>query len=240
VSNSGVQNWGDTAYRIEKFVFKTGESLTAQQATELSWVINGTDSANALYGTYDNNTIRGFGGTDTIQDAGGSDFIDGGDGDDTIKDTGAGSNHIYGGEGKDTIEYGAASSANWIEGGAGNDTISAIEGYHPASQVNTFVGGAGNDFITAYQSADTYIFNRGDGADTIWDYGSVRNGILPSDDTISFGDGISVSDVVFSVGSSGLIIRIKENGVLTNDQITVHPSSTPKCRFRIFGEAVSM
>ncbi|WP_321166053.1 calcium-binding protein, partial [Aquabacterium parvum] len=97
-----VQNWGDTAYRIEKFVFKTGESLTAQQATELSWVINGTDSANALYGTYDNNTIRGFGGTDTIQDAGGSDFIDGGDGDDTIKDTGAGSNHIYGGEGKDT------------------------------------------------------------------------------------------------------------------------------------------
>ncbi|MBU0915436.1 MAG: hypothetical protein KKD97_03690, partial [Gammaproteobacteria bacterium] len=135
-----------------------------------------------------NDWIYGGLGNDYLLSDLGSDTLHGGGGDDTIRVTNAGSNHIYGGEGKDTIEYGAASSANWIEGGAGNDTISAIEGYHPASQVNTFVGGAGNDFITAYQSADTYIFNRGDGADTIWDYGSVRNGILPSDDTISFGD----------------------------------------------------
>ncbi|WP_321166030.1 calcium-binding protein, partial [Aquabacterium parvum] len=63
-----------------------------------------------------------------------------------------------------------------------------------------------------------------------------------SDDTISFGDGISVSDVVFSVGSSGLIIRIKENGVLTNDQITVQNWNDTAYRIEnfVFKDSASM
>ena len=68
-------------------------------------------------------------------------------------------------------------------------------------------GGAGDD---------TYIWNLGDGLDTIYDAGN--------NDTISFGDGISFSDLAFQcVNNSDLKIFIKNNpnqGIIIQDFLT--------------------
>src|SRR5205085_6318994 len=79
--------------------------------------------------------LLGGAGTDTLSGGNGNDTLDGGDGDDTISDN-----------------Y----NTNVMRGGAGNDSIDGR---------GTFEGGTGNDVLTAddYYSADTYIFNLGDG-----------------------------------------------------------------------------
>jgi len=219
-----VKNWfWGAEHRIESFVFNDNSSLTAAQVSQLSSIINGTETADNISGYEDDNIIHGYGGNDVISDAGGSDYIDGGDGNDTITDSGVGSNQIYGGTGNDTVEFGYASTSNWIEGGDGNDTIRAVvtNSYLP-SQVNTFIGGAGNDTFESRRSADTYIFNRGDGEDNIWDYGNALNGAAAGEDTISFGEGISAADLVFSRGLDGnLIVDIQQAGISVGDKITI-------------------
>jgi len=73
---------------------------------------------------------------------------------------------IRGGDGNDTI-YGYNSISNLNEvfyAGAGNDTVYARSGN------DTIYGGTGNDLIEGGNGDDKYIFNLGDGQDTIDDY----------------------------------------------------------------------
>lgn len=52
---------------------------------------------------------------------------------------------------------------NSLDGGAGNDTLSA------SWSDDTLIGGTGNDTLRAEAGNDTYVFNRGDGLDTVYD-----------------------------------------------------------------------
>ncbi|MFC5771149.1 calcium-binding protein, partial [Thauera sinica] len=59
------------------------------------------------------------------------------------------------------------------------------------SSNNVLAGGAGNDTITGSYYADTYVFNLGDGVDTITDY-TPYTGYT---DVLQFGEGIAASDI---------------------------------------------
>ena len=113
-----------------------------------------------------------------------------------------GDDRVNGGQGNDTI-FGGDGNDN-IYGNSGNDVIS---------------GGKGDDTIDGGNGADTYIWNLGDGLDTIEDYqGSSTDGRM---DSVSFGQGISFEDLTFECSGSDLIIYVKGDrtqGVILRNQ----------------------
>lgn len=90
-------------------------------------------------------------------------------------------------------------------GNGGNDTINAGNGN------DRLLGGTGNDSLNGGSGDDTYLWNWGDGMDTISDTGN--------HDKISFGDGITYSDLKFRQEGGNLRITVKNNenqGMLIN------------------------
>ncbi|MDC5467545.1 hypothetical protein NRA61_18565, partial [Acinetobacter baumannii] len=96
--------------------------------------------------------------------------------------------------------------ADHLEGLAGNDTLYGYAG----SDVLT--GGFGNDYLDGGAGNDSYIFNLGDGQDTINSY---ENNNLKID-RIIFNEGIEASSVSVKRDGNDLIIKYSEQ-----DQITV-------------------
>jgi len=76
---------------------------------------------------------------------------------------------IFGSLGNDKL-YGYGGNDVLI-GGDGNDVLDGGDGN------DTLIGGKGNDYIEDWRGSDTYIFNKGDGQDTILDYKSNNNDI---------------------------------------------------------------
>ena len=87
---------------------------------------------------------------------------------------------------------------------AGNDTIYGFD------RDDTLIGGKGDDFLSGGNGNDTYVFNLGDGHDTIAD--QETNILGGESDTLQFGPGISVSDVVFTRDGDDLIATIASTG----------------------------
>jgi len=129
------------------------------------------DVANHLAGTAASNILIGTAMRDVIEGLDGIDLLTGGDGNDTLKG-GGGYDFLYGGKGNDTLQGGSESDA--LFGGDGTDILS---------------GGASNDYLCGGTGDDTYIFNAGEGADTINNYDTTGF------DTVSFGAGIGQSGV---------------------------------------------
>jgi Ca2+-binding RTX toxin-like protein len=105
-------------------------------------------------------------------------------GDDNIGGS-PGNDAIFGYDGNDTLK-----------GGAGDDTLN---------------GGAGDDRLEGGNGNDTYVWNLGDGNDTINDYLKNRanynkTGIL------KFGGSITADDIELSVSSNNAVFIIKETG----------------------------
>ena len=95
-----------------------------------------------------------------------------------------------------------------IDGDAGNDELFGKDGN------DTLIGGRDDDALYGGYGDDVYIFNKGDGADRVYEYGG--------NDIIRFGAGIASSDIQFlrhpdSPESDDLEIVIKG----TDDKITV-------------------
>jgi Ca2+-binding RTX toxin-like protein len=151
-----------------------------------------------LQGKGGNDVIKGGGGDDWLEGGDGEDAISGGAGDDTIFiDASDKLTDISGGDGADTLviqgnigvsvnltnlkmEYGVGGDGNdtlivnrpnikpnfqstILFGSAGDDILSGAAGN------DILAGGIGNDFLYGDWGQDTYIFNRGDGQDTIFD-----------------------------------------------------------------------
>ncbi len=94
---------------------------------------------------------------------------------------------------------------------SGNDTI---YGFHVQ---DTIGGGAGNDTLKGGNDSDTYLFNLGDGVDTIED--SLDNILYADVDKVVFGAGIATNDIIATTDatSSDLILSISG----TSDQVIV-------------------
>ena len=139
--------------------------------------------AHERYGTTGKDTLYGY-GNESGYDT--NEVIHGLGGDDVIYGY-DGNDTIYGDEGNDTIY-----------GGNGNDV---------------FVGETGNDWLSGDYGNDTYIFNKGDGNDTIRDY--EMSSTSGKSDRIIFGEGINPDDVRLERVGNDLVIRYTEKDSVT-------------------------
>ncbi|TKJ87052.1 hypothetical protein PaeCFBP13512_19050 [Paenibacillus sp. CFBP13512] len=140
---------------------------------------SGIFSNDEVYG-YDNNNdvLNGRNTSEMIIGYDGDDIIYGNDGDDRIQGN-DGSDTVYGGNGNDEIT-GAADDdflngeigVDVLSGGSGNDQMSGGEGD------DVLDGGTGADILEGGLGNDTYIFHKGDGFDTIVEYGRNFNDTL--------------------------------------------------------------
>jgi len=115
-----------------------------------------------LQGTSGNDALIGYSTDDIIQALAGNDNLYGHAGQDLL-DGGAGDDYLFSGAGNDTLD-----------GGAGNDKLYG-----------------GSDNLDSANGNDTYLFSRGDGQDTIYDYDTTPGNL----DTILLGDDITPDDM---------------------------------------------
>ncbi len=197
--------------------------------------INGGDGNDTLYGDAGDDLLNGDWGDDQLYGGEGNDILYGGSGYDQLYGE-AGDDHLYGngvldggtgndylegsglligGEGNDTLK---GQGFDTLQGGAGDDII---EAYNDAwdQGSNVIEGGAGNDTIYGSFGEDTYIFNLGDGHDLLIERRADQaySNVEPTADTLSFGDGITASDLTFNRRGLDMIIE-HSNGT---DSITV-------------------
>jgi Ca2+-binding RTX toxin-like protein len=186
----------DNQWKVEELVFQDGTIWTPA---------NVIGFLNA--GTAGNDRLNAFDWGETINGLAGNDIIYGNGGDDTI-DGGAGSDTIEGDFGNDVLE-----------GGAGNDTL---YGDDPGGWLwaynDTLHGGAGVDLLAGGLGNDTYLFQRGDGTDTIFDSGGYDQvvlgaGIVAADVSLYLDGG---NRVIVIDGTSTTQLLIQENGNAAN------------------------
>ncbi|MCR8547066.1 hypothetical protein M4578_04445 [Salipiger sp. P9] len=142
--------------------------------------INIHDNGSFLASSSDGFTADGEGGDDTLRAVSYESRVSlrGGDGDDQLIGEGVA---LYGDDGNDYLESTPFSGEEFgiqtVEGGAGNDTINALEGladidggtgddYVAAGHFSTVSGGEGDDYLRVLDK-DTTI-DGGEGNDTIW------------------------------------------------------------------------
>ena len=161
--------------------------IDAGADNDIAW---GEAGADVLVGGDGNDLLVGDNpGIVAVADEGG-DFLDGGAGNDTLQGNG-GSDALYGGIGLDMLIGGDGNDR--LEGGADDDTLFGDEGN------DTLIGGAGVDVLNGGAGKDTYVFNLGDGIETINDTDASSNS--PDASLLILGPGVLRSDIKFKVGS---------------------------------------
>jgi Ca2+-binding RTX toxin-like protein len=152
-------------------------------------------------------TLRGGGGDDYLNGAGGDDLLEGGEGND----------QLLAEDGNDTLNGDAGDDI--LQGGAGDDTLAGGTGR------DTLLGGGGND---------TYLFDVGDGEDSVADQSDTTLDIL------RFGSGVTPSDIGFAHGPSNALVAWHSNGT---DQVTIqswYPGSANKLDMFEFADATQI
>jgi len=126
-------------------------------------------------------------GNDTVYGAKGDDFIDLDEDNNVVRSYG-GNDEIIAGAGNDIIyAYDLDRSndndkVNYIDAGAGNDTVYGTQG------IDTIIGGLGNDTLYGYAGSDLFIFSESAGKDIIGDFNVKEDKIMFTDSALSFDD----------------------------------------------------
>ncbi|MCX7086903.1 MAG: putative Ig domain-containing protein [Methylococcales bacterium] len=132
------------------------------------------------------------------------DIILGGNADNSLFGN-AGNDQLSGGAGNDSLQGGTGDDV--LLGGNGNDVLVGDIG------ADTLIGGAGADYLTGRTGNDSYLFNRGDGADQLSDYDATVGNI----DTLRFGAGIAPSDINITRNDRSLVLNLKN----TTDSVSI-------------------
>ncbi|WP_431859118.1 calcium-binding protein, partial [Azospirillum sp.] len=160
-------------------------------------VLYGKAGHDVLYGYDNNDTLIGGAGADTMYGGTGNDLIDGSaDGADTWADRGygeAGNDTLIGGAGADLFDGGDDHDS--LTGGGGNDTLTGGIGN------DTLSGGIGNDSLTGGAGRDVYVFNPGDGVDTV---------VGDGEDTVLLAGGFTQGDLYFARFGANLHLRFRD------------------------------
>ena len=211
-----LKNWYLSGYGLsngsrylERVQFADGTVWTTDTIRGMPIAMVGSVGADSIIGWNGKDVIDGGAGNDTIDGGYGADSLAGGLGDDSLIGD-LGNDTIDGGDGNDTIND--FIGANVIKGGAGADSITGS---------GTIEGGTGDDLMIAgaYFSGDTYIFNLGDGKDTIVEYGASNELGTPGpgmDDTLQFGAGIAAAALTLSRIGNDLVFTVS-----ATDQVTL-------------------
>lgn len=190
-----------------------GDTIIAGAGDDWVGAGRGDDFVDASSG---NDVVLGEGGSDVISVGAGDDLVYGDvstvtsasqHGDDVI-DLGAGSDTAFGDGGSDILLGGDGNDflygdnsviaaelhgGDLLEGGAGNDVL------HGQGGDDTLIGGPGSDQLVGGAGKDTYIFNRGDGVEVVFDTPEDPSGADAS--IIRFGAEIVRGQVKFRPGS---------------------------------------
>jgi Ca2+-binding RTX toxin-like protein len=164
----------------------------------------GTDGDDTFSGTDGVDRYNAKGGNDVATGGGGNDLLLGGSGHDDLTGD-AGDDQLFGGLGNDQLDGG--SGADELGGGYGNDTLT---------------GGIGDDLLDGGAGTDVYVFNRGDGYDTIRD--RAESG---ESNRLLFGPGITPSDLSFVPVDLYLTMVQRINIVLDSVEATVEQIILP-------------
>ncbi|MDP1905909.1 MAG: calcium-binding protein [Pseudomonadota bacterium] len=97
--------------------------------------------------------------------------------------------------------------ADWKIGTTSNDSLVG------GMEDNVLVGGQGNDLLTGGAGNDTYLFNRGDGIDTLVE----NDASVGNTDVLRLGGGISYEQLWFAKAGNNLDISL----IGTSDKVTV-------------------
>ncbi len=199
-------------------------------------VIDGGGNGDDIDGGDGDDTLVGGAGGDTLQGGAGNDNLDGGVGDDSMSG-GTGNDTLQGGSGADTLDGGGnndmldgGTENDVLTGGGGNDTLmgqsgdDSIDGGTGDDQIfghsgnDTIDSGTGNDEVHGGEGDDTFIYNVGDGSDTIFDFNFGNTGAL--------GDGDSTNNDFIDLGQfysslTELRADFEDDGVLnqSNDGV---------------------
>lgn len=195
----------------------------------LSNVLRGLGGNDTLTGEDGNDVLEGGEGDDVLNGGAGINRLEGGQGNDVYRDTHLGSNQIIESEagGIDTlevstegymasnVEIGLVSSASGatIHGSDGADTLignigaDTLNGNAGADELR---GGAGSDSLYGGMGNDVYVFNKGDGQDSIQAYDDQS-----AVDTLRIG--ALDSEVIASRSNNLLLLKIRDS----SDQISV-------------------
>ncbi|WP_137895068.1 calcium-binding protein [Ramlibacter sp. 2FC] len=159
-----------------------------------------------LSGGSGNDTLVGYASNDVMSGNDGNDTMSGGDGNDTLNG-GADADSLKGENGNDTLNGG--DGADYMQGGAGSDVFDGGTGN------DTLIGNYYDGYWNTYNGvgSDTYLFGRGDGQDTLYDY-DTTSGII---DRLVFKPGIAAEDVQVTASGNHLILKVTG----TTDQITL-------------------
>ncbi|NSY36944.1 calcium-binding protein [Leisingera sp. ANG59] len=114
--------------------------------------LNGGNGLDSLFGGDDSDILSGHSGDDLLDGGRGQDKLIGGTGSDNMKG-GNGNDRLIGGGGNDTMS-----------GGTGSDTMNGGNGR------DVLIGHKGDDLLTGGGRADTFVFHKGHGNDTITDF----------------------------------------------------------------------
>ncbi|MDQ1812606.1 calcium-binding protein [Massilia sp. CCM 9210] len=105
----------------------------------------------------------------------------------------------------DNVLQGEALRADWIDGGAGNDTLIGLGGK------DVLHGGAGDDLLEGGAGADVYLYEKGDGHDIIHDHDAGEQTI----DTLRLGAGFTPGATQARRVGSDLVLRFGEGESVT-------------------------
>ena len=175
--------------------------------------LDGGDGNDVLEGGIGDDTLFGGAGRDVLFGQDGNDLLFGDEGDDELQGMvgddllrgGTGNDRLFGQEGADTI-FGDTGD-DTLSGGDGNDVLIGGNG------VDIVSGGHGDDQLIGGQGFDGYLFDPGDGRDTITD--TVLSG---AENIIQFGVGITLESLTFLHNPLQQTLTIQVSG---SDSITL-------------------
>ncbi|MDG1210983.1 MAG: matrixin family metalloprotease [Paracoccaceae bacterium] len=174
-------------------------------------LLTGGGGGDTLDGGAGGDTLVGNGGRDQLTGGGGKDDLRGGGGKDTLignggKDTldgGGGKDVLEGGGGKDLLRGGGG--RDQLDGGGGKDTMEGGNGR------DDIFGGRGADILTGDGGADRFVFDRGNGRDTITDFQQGRDKIVIEGGADGF------DDLMLAQLGDDVMIRFSNTRVLVLD-----------------------
>ncbi|MHB1076707.1 beta strand repeat-containing protein [Thiobacillus sp.] len=129
-------------------------------------------------------------------------LVEGGNIDDTLHGAISNQNRMFGFDGNDTLFGGQRDDT--LDGGAGDDTLLGDYGN------DVLTGGLGNDVMSGGAGNDVYVYNLGDGADTVND--SIDLGQI---NTVRLGAGADIQSIEYQGGTSGdVLLNFADGGSL--------------------------
>ena len=176
--------------------------------------LHGNNGNDDLDGGVGNDNLYGNGGDDELYGGAGNDNLHGNNGNDDL-DGGVGNDNLYGNGGDDEL-YGNDGNDD-LDGGAGNDNLYGNDGN------DELYGGAGDDTMQGDAGADRYLFEVGDGEDTISDQqgDSIFLQFVIGAASIAFAETDFTTSTIRRVDDNLEIILDKDSGDGITDKVTI-------------------